>query len=348
MLVTALICNYNYGCYLSNAIESALNQTWPNMEIIVVDDGSTDNSREVLERYRDRVNIIFKENGGQASAFNSGIAIAKGNIICFLDSDDVWHPRMVSTVVEKYKKANFALVCSNYAFIDALDNEIDKPPHAGNVELKSGDVYRFQQENGYPWVFSPTSGMSIPSRVARRLMPIPEEDFRISADIALAYGSICHGPVGTICEVLFNYRIHGRNGFAYLYGVQENTRRKLVNLVDSVRRYLYMKSVALSMGKLLSSDPSQFYSFFRALVYTAKPNPPRYLTKLLVLNLRTHLGKRRCSLESIAQCIRYGCNDSLLALLFMLRLRTPYDEIRAMFSRGDVRIPDEVRDYMTS
>ena len=110
-LVTILICNYNYGRFLAEAIESALAQTWKNIEVIVVDDGSTDESREILTKYKGKIRIILKENGGQASAFNAGIAKARGEIVCFLDSDDICHRDRVSRVIEKYKQGKWGLVC---------------------------------------------------------------------------------------------------------------------------------------------------------------------------------------------------------------------------------------------
>ena len=91
-LVSVIIGNYNYGRFISEAIESALNQTYKNFELIVVDDGSTDNSREIIESYGDKLTAIFQENGGQGRAFNAGFAVSKGEIICFLDSDDYYYP----------------------------------------------------------------------------------------------------------------------------------------------------------------------------------------------------------------------------------------------------------------
>jgi|SRR5262249_8595399 len=85
-LASILINNYNYGRFLDEAINSALSQNYPRKEIIVVDDGSTDNSREIISRYGDRIIPIFKENGGQASAVNAGVARCHGDILCFLDS----------------------------------------------------------------------------------------------------------------------------------------------------------------------------------------------------------------------------------------------------------------------
>src|ERR687885_1217665 len=89
-LVSILICNYNYAQYVKEAIDSALNQTYSNTEVIVIDDGSTDNSREIIASYGDKIIPILKQNSGQASAFNVGFAISKGDIICFLDSDDTF------------------------------------------------------------------------------------------------------------------------------------------------------------------------------------------------------------------------------------------------------------------
>ncbi len=73
-LVSILINNYNYGRFLSKAIDSALNQEYQNIEVIVVDDGSTDDSRKIIESYGERIKPVLKENGGQASAFNAGFS----------------------------------------------------------------------------------------------------------------------------------------------------------------------------------------------------------------------------------------------------------------------------------
>ena len=87
-LATILINNYNYAPFLREAIESALSQTYHPIEIIVVDDGSTDNSRAIISSYGTKLTAIFKENGGQASAFNAGVAAGNGDLYFFLDSDD--------------------------------------------------------------------------------------------------------------------------------------------------------------------------------------------------------------------------------------------------------------------
>ncbi len=80
-LASILINNYNYGRFLHEAIDSALSQTYPHTEVIVVDDGSTDNSREIIASYEDQIIPVLKENGGQASALNAGFAASRGEIV---------------------------------------------------------------------------------------------------------------------------------------------------------------------------------------------------------------------------------------------------------------------------
>ena len=102
-LVSIIINNYNYDRFLAEAIDSALSQTYPHTEVIVVDDGSTDNSRNIIASYGERIIPILQENGKQAAAFNSGFAISQGEIIIFLDSDDYLFPHTVERIVSIWK-----------------------------------------------------------------------------------------------------------------------------------------------------------------------------------------------------------------------------------------------------
>ncbi|MDQ6977908.1 MAG: glycosyltransferase family A protein, partial [Ghiorsea sp.] len=90
-LVSIIIPTYNYAEYVHKAVESALNQTYQNIEIIVVDDGSTDNTAAVMQAYAEQVIYIQQENQGAAAARNRGLLEAKGDFICFLDADDMYH-----------------------------------------------------------------------------------------------------------------------------------------------------------------------------------------------------------------------------------------------------------------
>ncbi len=99
-LVSIIINNYNYARYLPHAIDSALDQTFSPIEVIVVDDGSNDDSEEVIREYGDLITAIFKPNGGQASAFNVGLRHSEGDYVIFLDADDILLPHIVESIVD--------------------------------------------------------------------------------------------------------------------------------------------------------------------------------------------------------------------------------------------------------
>ena len=108
--VSIIIPVYNSCKYIIETLESALNQTYQNVECIVIDDGSTDNIDAVLKPYSKYITLIKKQNGGPASARNAGIKIASGKYIAFLDSDDLWRPKKLSKQIdflEKHPNAGF-------------------------------------------------------------------------------------------------------------------------------------------------------------------------------------------------------------------------------------------------
>lgn len=98
--VSVIIPNFNYGRFLNRAIDSVLEQSHTNVEILVIDNGSTDNSREVLEGYGAQISAIFQENLGQALARNNGLARASGDFIALLDADDYWEPSKIEKQIE--------------------------------------------------------------------------------------------------------------------------------------------------------------------------------------------------------------------------------------------------------
>src|ERR1700687_3666959 len=105
-LVSILMSNYNYGQYISEAVESVLRQTYARLELVVCDDGSTDRSCEVIEAYRRqdrRIILICKHNGGQASGYNAAFRASRGEVVCFLDSDDVCLPTKIERIVKAFR-----------------------------------------------------------------------------------------------------------------------------------------------------------------------------------------------------------------------------------------------------
>ncbi len=133
-LVSVIITNYNYGNYIASAIESVIAQDYKALEIIVVDDGSTDNSIEIISGYLPKVHLVKKENGGVSSARNLGIVHATGKYIAYLDADDFWDPEKVSKQMLVLVNGNSLLNYCGIKFINENCEEVavSKEDRVGN------------------------------------------------------------------------------------------------------------------------------------------------------------------------------------------------------------------------
>ncbi|MEA5449342.1 glycosyltransferase [Leptolyngbya sp. CCNP1308] len=215
-LVSILINNYNYGHFLGEAVDSALNQSYNPLEIIIVDDGSTDNSREVIATYEQNVKLVLKENGGQASALNRGFSESNGEIICFLDADDIFKPRKIETIVEKFKSYPEAdwLFHSLLFFAESnsLNDSEPSPNFSGFYDLRSS-MKKGRLDGALPFDLSiATSGMCFKRDFLRRILPMPEA-IKITSDDYLKYVTL--GKSVGIIELsnLSLQRIHGNNAY---------------------------------------------------------------------------------------------------------------------------------------
>ncbi len=138
-LVSIVIASYNMGQYLGTAIDSLLAQTWGNIEVIIVDDGSTDNTPQMMQAYssNDKVNYIRTENRGQPKAKNLGVKAAKGDFIGFCDADDFWTIDKLEKQMPLFSDESVGIVYSEVSYVDENGNPYDKPApyerHIGNV-----------------------------------------------------------------------------------------------------------------------------------------------------------------------------------------------------------------------
>ncbi len=207
-LVSIIINNYNYAQFLSKAIDSALAQTYPKVEVLVVDDGSTDGSKEIIQQYSERVKTIFKENGGQASALNAGFFASRGDIVIFLDSDDYLFDNAVEEVIKHWQEG-LSKLHYRLGVVDSDNNSLGYT-YPRNATLAVGDVYQtLLSKSTYPTV--PTSGNAISRKALTEIFPIPEDDFRLAADIYLTTLVPFYGTVASIETALAGYRIHQNN-----------------------------------------------------------------------------------------------------------------------------------------
>ena len=210
-LVTIAINNFNYGRFVGDAIESALAQHYPHVEVIVVDDGSTDDSHRVIHRYRDRVLTLFKENGGMASTHNAAFERARGDVVIFLDADDTLLP----SAAEQAARGATAGVSKVHWPMWVIDAEGRRSHVEPDEALPEGDLRELVLERGpYSHRVAHMSGNAWSRGFLETALPMPEETFRTGTDSYLSTLAPLEGAVRAVREPQAQYRIHGRNDWA--------------------------------------------------------------------------------------------------------------------------------------
>lgn len=218
MLVSIVVNNYNYARYLRAAIDSALVQTWRPLEVLVVDDGSTDDSWSTIQSYGRRVHAIRQPNGGQGAAFNTGLAASRGEWVLFLDSDDTLDADAVQRMMV-LAAPDVAKVQGYLRLIGA-----DGQPLGGTVPYiaHDGDVTpiarRFRM-----YAAPPSSGNLFRRSAIEPYFPVPTAPWRYSADTVTVLLSAFHGRVATLAGAMGCYRLHSTA--SRRFGVLGNANR---------------------------------------------------------------------------------------------------------------------------
>ncbi len=232
MTTTCLISNYNYAQFVVEAIEGALRQTVPFDEIIVVDDGSTDGSVELLKRNyatTPRLQIVDKSHNGQLSCFNAGAARATGDIVFFLDSDDIYEPQYVERALDSYDRQPSCdfLFCAKRMFglQDRVLLPFSKDRDFGYSVLST--AYRRK------WIGTATSCLSMRRQILNEILPLPfVDDWRVRADDCLVFGSsFAPARKRYLAQPLVRYRVHQQNHYHGKQADQSSTylRRLAIN-----------------------------------------------------------------------------------------------------------------------
>lgn len=210
--VSVIIPTYNNRRFIKFALESLFHQTYPAdlIEIIVVDDGSTDNTKETLNEYRERIIHVSQDNRGIASARNTGISLAQHEIITFLDADDIWHKNRLLKIIEKFNEnKDVGIVYHPFEVFDNTGSTVH-----GNFYKLSGYT-----EGLCGWItndifsgkiFCGGSSFAFRRSVIENIYPVPEDmkrgiDYYITA-MSSFYASAAYTP-----DVLGKYRLHSRN-----------------------------------------------------------------------------------------------------------------------------------------
>lgn len=211
VFVSIVITNHNYGTYVARAIESALAQTYPRLEVIVIDDASTDGSRDVISRYADRVTPLFNAHSGQLGSTNAGFAHTRGDIVIFLDADDVLYPDAVARHVARLKQPGTVKSQGVLRVVDA-----DGRPVHGQVPVRlspAGDYReRFMQYGPRAYFGAFTSGNAWHRRFLERVMPLPEQRIGLlGPDGYLGAVDALFGRIEVVDGAVGDYRVHGCN-----------------------------------------------------------------------------------------------------------------------------------------
>jgi len=222
--LSIIIANHNYGEYVGAAIESALNLDWPKLEVIVVDDGSTDHSRAVIAAYGARISALWQENAGQVAACNKGFRHSRGDIVIFLDSDDLLAPSLARELAAVWTP-RVSKVQTLMRVVDAAARPTGSYLPQYEVVPSPEQVRSWAMQSGaYPT--PPGSGNAYARWFLERIFPLPERCVHtpVGADGRVAPCRLCSfadsyclaaapllGDVKTIPAPLVSYRVHGRN-----------------------------------------------------------------------------------------------------------------------------------------
>jgi glycosyltransferase involved in cell wall biosynthesis len=214
--ISVLIDTYNHERYIEQAIVSVLEQDFPadEVEIVVVDDGSTDSTSSIIEKFLPRLRYIRKKNGGQASAFNAGIPELRGPIVAFLDGDDWWAKEKLSAVAATFE-ANPKIAAVGHGFYEVRDTEPARemivPAKPFHFDLSSVEEARLA---GRGITFLGTSRLSVRREALNRIGPIPEE-LVFCADTPILALALGIGGAVILDSPLCYYRLHARNMCAH-------------------------------------------------------------------------------------------------------------------------------------
>jgi glycosyltransferase involved in cell wall biosynthesis len=256
-LVSVLIDTYNHERFIEQAIVSVLEQdvSPAEMEVIVVDDGSTDSTPAIVHKFIPQVRYLRKANGGQASAFNVGIPETHGEIVAFLDGDDWWAPTKLRKVVEALATDSQVGIVG-HGITEVFQNGSQRAellreiPRFRVNSLEGALVFRLRKS------FLGTSRMTIRKELLRQILPVPE-DLSIEADEYLFTLSAVLADALILPEALTYYRLHGANLYQMSGFLESNVRRKqnvLASLSKALSEQLQVRGLSPQIVRAVTAE----------------------------------------------------------------------------------------------
>lgn len=281
MRISVIVNSYNYSIFIGSALDSVFGQTLAADEVVIVDDGSTDGSCEIIQGYAERypqVKFIRKANGGQLSAFNEAVKHVTGDIVFFLDSDDAWKPEYLERIAEIYRAESVDFVfCAlqNFGVEQGLRRNYKRSMDLG---FTAALTYFMKV-----YIGGQTSSLCARRSVLDKIYPVPfEDDWRVSADFSLVAGASLAGARKYYCsEPLVCYRMHPINAHKtekqkseYHYKTAYH-RNVLINyFMDKFLLTEATCSLLIDREILTRNDPMTFklFSRYQRTIFLARRN----------------------------------------------------------------------------
>ncbi|QZA78240.1 glycosyltransferase family 2 protein [Deefgea tanakiae] len=264
--VSVVICNYNYAQFLVECIESVLNQSYAAHQVIVIDDGSTDNSIEIAESFGEQIILVKKKNGGQISGYNEGFSLCTADAIIFLDADDALEPNALIWVAERFTPD---VVKVQYK-LKVVDQDSNPTGSVLPSSLDSGNLKNELLLKGKLYKSPPGSGNAYRVATLKKLFPLPSDSHDLhGADYFCIYGISLLGEVASISEPLFRYRVHApaeaaRNALSF-----GNALKSADPITRANKRWQRLKSWVADWSEQQYLIPGQFIDFTQQKVFYA-------------------------------------------------------------------------------
>lgn len=249
--VSVIIPNYNYAQYVGQAIESVLNQTYTNIEIVVVNNGSTDNSLEILKRYGNKICLVDQENLGQSGARKSGLMHSTGDFIAFLDADDVWEPNKIGKQLLLFSSTTELVYCGIKRFNEGSQEQfsIHLP------QFKGSCASAFTK---YPGVSIVLSGESTAIFSRTLLEKVGGFDPNLNSAAGWDFFRRCSKftDFDFVPEALTNYRVHDSN-------MSRSSLNTIPDIRGAYKKLFDDREWAMSPSAIRKTIFSLEYTFFK-------------------------------------------------------------------------------------
>lgn len=313
-LVSVIVPVFKVEAYLANCIESIINQTYGNLEIILVDDGSPDRCPQICDEYEardDRIRVIHKNNRGLSSARNAGLDIANGDFICFIDSDDFIAPNYVETLLTLQRKNNADLVICEYDYVEQNGNLREHEKITWNRGITHKDFWQLFCDAEYRVFCAVAWNKIYRAKIFKTLRYLQgkcmEDNFIIKSIIEQC------DNIYVTNEVLYYYlqrpdSIMGRFSIKHLDGVE--AQLEICNYFNSIGQREFSQ-------RLLSSITTSLFRAYREADFVVRFNKIRYkeLKKAYNEVVKQSFGPREHN-ELWFKCKVFGLNEGLYRMVF--------------------------------